>query len=115
MINGNRLKFGYGDIAVGSDGLTQRMSFRQFKPPAKCGDQVLDDIEYIGDEIILKFSYEDYCEFSKKLEQVYNKETAEFIFKGYVFDFTNFNEESIKVCKKHLNGAMQYYFMCMAA
>ena len=66
MINGNRLKFGYGDIAVGSDGLTQRMSFRQSKPPAKCGDQVLDDIEYIGDEIILKFSYEDYCEFSKK-------------------------------------------------
>ena len=106
MINGNRLKFGYGDIAVSSDGLTQR---------GKGGDQVLDDIEYIGDEIILKFSYEDYCEFSKKLEQVYNKETAEFIFKGYVFDFTNFNEESIKVCKKHLNGAMQYYFMCMAA
>ena len=40
MINGNILKFGYGDIAVGSDGLTQRMSFQQFKPPAKCGDKV---------------------------------------------------------------------------
>ena len=115
MINGNRLKFGYGDIVVGSDGLTQRMSFRQFKPPAKCGDQVLDDVEYIGYEIILKFSYEDYCEFSKKLEQVYNKETTDFIFKGYIFDFANFNKESINVCKKHLNSAMQYYFMCMAA
>ena len=115
MINGNRLKFGYGDIAVGSDGLTQRMSFRQFKPPAKCGDQVLDDIEYIGDEIILKFSYEDYCEFSKKLEQVYNKETAEFIFKGYVFDFTNYNEESVKVCKRRSDSAMYSYFLCMAA
>ena len=45
MINGNRLKFGYGDIAVGSDGLTQRMSFKQFKPPGKCGDKVLDDRE----------------------------------------------------------------------
>ena len=115
MINGNRLKFGYGDIAVGSDGLTQRMSFRQFKPPAKCGDQVLDDIEYIGDEIILKFSYEDYCEFSKNIEQVSNKESTEFLFKGHVFDFTNFNEESIKVCKKHLNSAMRMYFLCMAA
>ena len=47
MINGNRLKFGYGDIAVSSDGLTQRMSFQQFKPPAKCGDQISDDVEYI--------------------------------------------------------------------
>ena len=115
MINGNRLKFGYGDIAVGSDGLTQRMSFQQFKPPAKCGDQVLDDVEYIGYEIILKFSYEDYCEFSKHLEQVSNKEMTDFIFKGYIFDFANFNKESVNACKKHLNGAMQYFFMCMAA
>ena len=115
MINGNRLKFGYGDICVGSDGLTQRMSFQQFKPPGKCGNRVSENVEFIGDEIIFKFSYEDYCEFNKKLEQVYNKEATEFIFKGYVFDFINFNEESIKVCKKHLNGAMQYYFMCMAA
>ena len=53
MINGNRLKFGYGDICVKSDALAQRMSFQQFKPPAKCGDQVLDDVEYIGDEIFL--------------------------------------------------------------
>ena len=115
MIYGNVLKFGYGDICVGSDGLTQRMSFRQFKPPAKCGDQVLDDIEYIGDEIILKFSYEDYCEFSKKLEQVYNKETAEFIFKGYVFDFTNFNEESVQVIEINLSHVMSWKFYCMAS
>lgn len=115
MIEGKRLKFGYGDICVGSDGLTQRISFQQFKPPAKCGDRILEDVEYIGDIIILKFSYEDYCEFSKNLERVSNKEITEFLFKGYVFDFTNFNEQSIKVCKKHLNSAMQCYFMCMAA
>ena len=115
MIEGNRLKFGYGDICVGSDGLTQRMSFQQFKPPAKCGDRVSEDVEYIGEEIILQFSYEDYCWFIKNLEQVSNKESTEFLFKGHVFDFTNFNEESIKVCKKHLNSAMQYYFMWMAA
>ena len=115
MIEGNRLKFGYGDICVGSDGLTQKMSFQQFKPPAKCGDRVSEDVEYIGDEIILQFSYEDYCEFSKKIEQVSNKESTEFLFKGYAFDFTNFNKESIDVCKKHLNSAMRWYFRCMAA
>lgn len=115
MIEGDRLKFGYGDICVESDVLTQRMSFQQFKPPAKCGDQVLDDVEYIGDEIILKFSYEDYCEFSRYLEKVSDKKITNFIFKEYIFDFANFNEESIKACKKHLNSAMRYNFMCMAA
>lgn len=115
MIDGNRLKFGHGDIVVGSDGLTQRMSFQQFKPPANCGDRISGDVEYIGNKIVLEFSYEDYCEFSKKLEQVSDKEMTEFVFKDYVFDFTNFNEKSIEVCKKYLNSAMQYYFMCVAA
>ena len=115
MIYGNVLKFGYGDIAVSSDGLTQRISFQQFKPPAECGCNVPEDVKFIGNEIILEFSYEDYCEFSKYLEQVSDKEITDFIFKGYIFDFANFNKESINVCKKHLNNAMQYYFMCMAA
>lgn len=115
MIEEKRLKFGYGDIGVGSDRLNQRMTFQQFKPPAKCGNEVSNDVEYIGDKIVLEFSYEDYREFSKNLKQIINKETTEFIFKSYIFDFTNFNEESIKVCNKHLNNAMQLYFMCAAA
>lgn len=115
MIEGNRLKFGYGDIAVGTDELTQIMTFQQFKPPAKCGDQLSDEMEYIGDEIILQFSYKDYCEFNKNLKRVSNKEMTEFLFKGYVFDFKILNEESIKVCKKQLSSAMQWYFMCIAA
>ena len=115
MIELNRLKFGYGDISVGSDELTQRMSFQQFKPPKKCGDRVPEDVEYIGDEIIFEFSYEEYCEFSKKLEKISNKEITEFVFNGYIFDFTNNNDESINVCKKHLNRAMHWFFMCMAA
>lgn len=115
MIDGNRLKFGFGDIAVGSDALAQKIIFQQFKPPAKCGDEVSEDVEYIGDEIILRFSYEDYCEFGENLKRVSNREITEFTFKRYIFDFTNFNKESIKVCKNHLNGAMQLYFMCLAA
>ena len=115
MINGNRLKFGYGDICVKSDALTQKISFQQFKPPAECGYNVPEDVKFIGNEIILEFSYEDYCEFSKYLEQVSDTEITDFIFKGYMFDFANFNEESINVCKKHLNSAMRMYFLCMAA
>ena len=59
MINGNRLKFGYGDICVKSNGLTQRMSFQQFKPLGKCGDRVSEDMEYIREEIILQFCYRE--------------------------------------------------------
>lgn len=115
MIDGSILKFGYGDIGVDSDVLTQRMSFQQFKPPAKCGDNVSEDVEYIGEEIIMKFSFEDYCEFNKKLKEVSDRNISTFNFKGYVFDFTNYNEESVRVCKKHLRNAMYMYFMCMAA
>ena len=115
MINENRLKFGYGDICVKSDALTQRISFQQFKPPAECGGNVPEDVEYIGEEVVLQISYEEYCEFSRYLKQVSDKKITNFIFKEYIFDFANFNEESIKACKKHLNYTMRYYFMCMAA
>ena len=115
MINGNRLKFGYGDICVRSDGLTQRISFQQFKSPAECGGNVPEDVEYIGEEVVLQISYEEYCEFNRQLKSVLSNSIYTFNFKGYIFDFANFNEESIKACKKHLNSAMRYYFMCMAA
>lgn len=115
MINGNILKFGYGDIAVGSDGLTQRISFQQFKPPAECGGNVPEDVEYIGEEIVLQISYDEYHEFNKQLKSVLSKEISTFGFKGYIFDFTNYNEESIKACKQRSKSAMYSYFLCMAA
>ena len=115
MIDGNILKFGYGDIVVGSNGLTQRISFQQSKPPAKCGDKVSEEVEYIGEEIVLRISYEEYREFNEQLKSVLSKEISTFDFKGYVFDFTNYNEESVKVCKKHSESAMYSYFLCMAA
>ena len=115
MIVDNRLKFGYGDISVRSNGLTRTMYFQQFKPPGICGDRVSEDVEYIGNEIELQFSYEEYCEFCKKLNQVSIKELSEFIFKGYIFDFSTYKEESVRVCERHLNIAMSWYFQSMAA
>ena len=115
MIDGNILKFGYGDIAVGSDGLTQRISFQQFKPPAECGGDVPEDVEYIGEEIVLQISYDEYREFNEQLKSVLSKEISTFDFKGHIFDFTNYNEESVKGCKKRSERAMYSYFLCMAA
>lgn len=115
MIDGNRLKFGYGDICVGANELTCSMHFQQFKPPAKCGDRVSEDVEFIGEEIVFHFSYDDYCEFSKNLDQIFAKKITEFTFKGYVFDFSNYKEESVNVCREKLNNAMRQYFLCLAA
>lgn len=115
MIDGNRLKFGFGDIAVSSDMLTKTICFQQFEPLAKCGDEVSEGVEYIGNKIILKLSYDDYCEFCKNLDLASNKEITEFEFKEYIFDFTNFNTESIKVCRSHAENAMCLYIMCLAA
>ena len=115
MINSNVLKFGYGDIAVGANSSNQEIRFQQFKPPGKCGDKVSENVEYIGEKIVMKISYEDYCELSKLLKEVSDRNISIFEFKGYVFDFTKYNEESIKVCKRNLNNAMAWYFLCIAA
>ena len=70
MIDGKVLKFGYGDIAIDSDALAQKISFQQFETPMKCGEDVPKDMKYIGEEIILQISYEEYCELIEQLNNV---------------------------------------------
>ena len=115
MIDGKTLKFGYGDIAVGRIPSVRAMSFQQFKPPTKCGDVVVDDkVEYIGEQIILKISFADYQELSKLFNGVKSREFSVFVFKDYIFDFTNYNEASVDACRQELSGAMKWYFLAMA-
>ena len=115
MIVGNIIKFGYGDICVSSDALTQRIGFQQFKPSVKCGDKIPDDVEFVGEEIILKISYEEYCEFNQQFDNVLMRIISTFSFKGCEFDFSNYNEESVNTCKKNLESAMSTYLLSMAA
>ena len=116
MIDGNVIKFGYGDVAVGGLRLEQQMRFQQFKPPAKIGDHVYPDkVEWVGEVIRLDISYEEYRLFKDSLQEVRDKHIETFEFKGYIFDFTNYNEESIDVCNRKANEAMYCYFMCLAA
>ncbi len=95
--------------------MIQQIIFQQFKPPEKCGDNVPEHVEYIGDEIILQISYKEYCEFNHKLKDILSQNIFTFEFKGYIFDFTYYNEESVRVCKKQSESAMYSYFLCMAA
>ena len=114
MIDGNVLKFGYGDIAVGS--YNAIMTFQQFKPHGQCGDCLKygENIEFIGEKIEIKLSYEEFLVLSLHFESVYKGNIKVIPFKDYVFDFTNYNQKSVQVCKEHLNNAMRLYTMCMA-
>lgn len=113
MITENIIKFGYGDIVI--IGSTKRISFQQTKTTGNCGGVVPENIEYTGKKIILDITYEDYCELCKNLKAVKNKEISKFTFKDYIFDFENYNEESINVFKTHLCIAASNYLMAIVA
>ena len=115
MINGNVLKFGYGDIVVYGNAALQRMSFQQFKPPTECGNEVSEDVEYIGDKILIDISYEDYCKLKNNLERVNKKEVCQFTFKDYIFDFSNYNVKSVNAVSRKLDACMALYFISLAA
>lgn len=107
MINENVLEFGYGDIAVGANPAFLLLTFQGIKPPHKCGarlNKCIEHIGYTGHPITISFESEKEClEFKELLTRVENKEIELFEFKSFIFDFSNYNEESIKVCQTKLN------------
>ena len=102
MIEGNTLKFGYGDIAVSTKGFN--LIFTPFKPPVEVGTNCFSlfksgEIEAIGEAIYIKFTdLKDFKELQEKLENVYENKVFEF--KEYTFDFTNYNEISVGILEK---------------
>ena len=115
MITGNKLCFGYGDIAVEFDSLFRQISFQQFKPPAEPGDYVKEGVEFLGDRIKINMLPKEYEELYKYLKAVKQKEITSFEFKGYIFDFSNYNEKSISVVCDNAERAMKWYYMSLAA
>lgn len=112
MIIDNKIMFGYGDIAVGAT--VDIITFQQFKPPAECGNHVNDNVEFIGEQIILYISHEEYHELNKYLSSVSNKDISVFTFKDYIFDFSNYNKESVIVVKRKLCQAKNLYILALA-
>ena len=103
MIKENRLEFGYGDILVeyGAMGL----KFQSIRPPAEIGKRISSEtfknLEF-GKCVRLNLGYFDTQEFEKLLEKT---ETVKiFEFERLIFDFSNFNIESVKVIIKQLHS-----------
>ena len=115
MINGNQIKFGYGDIAVCAYEMIQEIGFQQFEPQQECGSSVnTNAVRFIGETIYIKLCYNSYQEFMKLLAAVESKEITSFEFEGYVFDFTNYNEKSIEVCKRNARLAISLNILALA-
>lgn len=115
MIEGNRLKFGYGDIAVSGNPFTQKIRFRQFKPPAICGDKLVgSDVEYVGEPVYVTLEdLDDYHALIDLLNDI-GRVAMVFVFKGITFDFIKYNSESVRVCKTKAHEAISSYMMSFA-
>lgn len=116
MIDGKVIKFGYGEVCVGVEPLKQEITFQNIRPPQECGTVLYEDIpaERFGEVISIHLSYDTYLEYKNLLRSVSNKKISEFWFKGYIFDFSNWNAESIRVCMEKADRAMTNYILCMA-
>lgn len=117
MIDGNVIKFGYGDIAVGAMSILQYMKFTEIKPPHECGTNLdeCDDCEYVSKPICISFdTYDEIKLYKDYIKQVKSKEILVFEFKSFIFDFTNYNIESVKVCERHINRIEGGYTLALA-
>lgn len=117
MIVGNALKFGYGDIAVRASSTCQQIRFAQIRDSKRCGEQIGDsrDLELVGRFIRLELQdLSEYGAFMALLHLV-GKEINSFEFKGYVFDFSKFNYESVKVVERAANNAIYEYLVASAS
>ena len=65
--------------------------------------------------IKLPVNCDEYDELSNWLYEVENHIIDSFEFKGYIFDFSNYNKESIRVCKKYAYRAISGYLLSLAA
>lgn len=116
MIIDNVLKFGYGDIAVGSNNILSYITFREFKPSKNCGERIGEgDVEFTSSELKIHISsFKKYEELCNLLNEVENHNISEFELDGYVFNFDKFNIESIRVINKHARNAMSAYVQLLA-
>lgn len=118
MIKGNRIIFGYGSVSVGA--FFNSLVFQEIEPPLEIGANVNEyvgrgEAKFIGEKkTIVLYSYEDCKDFDKLLNTVDGENVTEIEYDGLILDFSNYNEKSVEVVKKHLNAAINHFLRLMA-
>lgn len=109
----NIIYFGYGDIVVGS--ITNTLLIMPIKPPQKTGSILdMNRVEIIGETISFSFTtLKEINDFRYALNLI-DPTVNCFAFQDYIFDFSNYNKESVMVIKKTLES-IEYYMMPLMA
>lgn len=98
VIKGDIIKFGYGDVVVGSCGRGY-VSFTNIKPPLECGQSITKDINVEYGLSVTIYEDEDWDLY--KLIKTVNKDNRVVKYRDYTLDFSNYNQKSVDVVKKH--------------
>lgn len=97
MIIDKTIKFGYGTTLISSNGTTRRITMMYIEPPIPISGHNLENKD-LKDTVIIEeihFSYEsDMDKFIKELGSV-SENNPILTFRGYTFDFSNYNEKSV--------------------
>ena len=115
MIKGNEIYFGYGSVAVGPFGNSLRVL--HIKPPQPIGKRVIsNDVEIIGKPIHIPFKkISEIHELHALLSSVDKYEHKRFVFKGCVFDFSNYNPDSVKTVRENLDRVKRNLIFLLAS
>ena len=114
MITENRITFGQGTVLVGAALLASEINFRATKDAHTVGELVDHEIIQTGRTISIPLNLQSYSELEDKLKQVEERKTDTFSFCNYVFDFSYYNPESIRVIRMHAKKAVQAYCVALA-
>ncbi len=106
MIIGNKIKFGHGDVAVMGDSLLERITFASMKPPLECGSRITSDMDVEFNEKII-INGDGTLDLYNLIKTV-NKNNTIVEYKGYVLDFSNYNEKSVEIVLKHSHNMINW-------
>lgn len=99
MIKGNVIEFGYGDVVVGVNPIESCIIITNIKPPLECGTKFHKgeiDVEYGLSIKIYEDNIHDIYDIMRKV----NKDNRIVTYKDWTFDFSNYNEESVRVMRE---------------
>lgn len=103
-LDNKTLYFGYGDICVGFD--LFNLTFREFEPPIEVGTWFKDESEvnWLSERFSIPIiRYEEAQQLIKLLDSMDGKDNFKFDFKGWTFNFSNWNPKSVEVIKKYVS------------
>jgi hypothetical protein len=112
MIDGSIIKFGFGDVLVGSDSINGVLTITEIEPPQQIGTTHNAIKEGLKEVRKVSFSYgTDFHELICDLNNLRAigrsvKELRIIQFREYTFDFTNYDEKSVDVVREFVKKAM---------